>query len=201
MKREKILAIVDQLVEKGWSVTPDFIPAALVQDVLKEQKQLIAEGEFRRAGVGRGENLQVRPEVRRDEVMWLDQENLSPLQHQYWQVVDELRLTLNKELYLNLKGFEAHYTQYPPGAFYKRHIDQFKQVQYRIISCIIYLNADWKKEDGGQLRIYSNKDGLESFVDIWPQAGTFTCFMSDSIEHEVLPTNRERNSITGWIRR
>ncbi|MDX1466999.1 MAG: 2OG-Fe(II) oxygenase, partial [Halomonas sp.] len=34
-----------------------------------------------------------------------------------------------------------------------------------------------------------------------PQAGTFACFLSDSVPHEVLPTRLPRSSIAGWFRR
>ncbi len=198
---DKNLKIIDDLVERGWSETVDFIPSILVERILEEQQHFLKEGEFKTAGVGKGENFQIRKDIRGDQVMWLNVENLSDVQQQYWQAVDALRQQLNQELYLNLKGFEAHYTQYPAGAFYKRHIDQFKQVQHRIISCILYLNPEWKKDDGGQLRIYNQENGTETFTDVYPDAGKFVCFMSDSIEHEVLPTKRRRNSITGWIRR
>src|SRR5690606_23077857 len=102
---------------------------------------------------------------------------------------------------LGLKSFEAHLAKYPPGSFYKRHIDQFQQVSYRIISCILYLNADWREGDGGELRIFlpDGKRG-EKQIDIVPKAGTLVCFKSDEIPHEVLPTHKERYSFTGWMR-
>ena len=102
---------------------------------------------------------------------------------------------MNKTLYLSLKDFEVHMTVYPAGSFYKRHLDQFKKDDHRKLSVICYLNSDWKEEHGGQLRMYfENKT-----QDFLPLAGRLVCFRSDQIEHEVLPSTRERLSITGWI--
>jgi SM-20-related protein len=86
-------------------------------------------------------------------------------------------------------------TVYPEGSFYKRHLDQFKKDDHRKLSVILYLNADWKDEQGGQLRMHL-PDGPKDFL---PLAGRLVIFRSDEIEHEVLPATRERLSITGWV--
>lgn len=193
--------ILDDLSGQGWTVVSQFIPDHLVKKLLQEQKELLQQGEFRNAGIGKGETFQVKPEIRGDKVMWLDQEQLSSVQQEYLQKIEELRLLLNQEFYLGLKSFECHFSQYPPRTFYKKHVDQFKQTSYRIISCILYLNLDWKEEDGGQLRIYTPEDNPDIYQDILPVGGTFVCFRSEDIPHEVLPTQKERFSITGWLRR
>lgn len=111
-------------------------------------------------------------------------------------------MSLNRGLYLGLKDFEAHLSLYLPGSLYKKHIDQFTKIKHRIIFCILYLNYDWKKEDCGHLRIYhEEEDGKEAFVDIMPEAGTSLCFRSDKIYHEVLPANRKRFGLTGWLKK
>jgi SM-20-related protein len=43
------------------------------------------------------------------------------------------------------------------------------------------------------------KDGQE--IKINPEAGRIVFFESDKIEHEVLPANRQRMSVTGWLKR
>lgn len=84
---------------------------------------------------------------------------------------------------------------YPKGSFYKRHLDQFNNRSNRMITMIIYLNENWKKEDGGELKIYKNN--TEILVE--PLANRSIIFKSAALEHEVLPTNAGRNSITGWF--
>jgi SM-20-related protein len=72
----------------------------------------------------------------------------------------------------------------------------------RKISCIVYLNQDWKNEDGGQLRLYLNETDAsnnEKSIDILPISGRSVIFLSDTFYHEVLPARRERISLTGWF--
>lgn len=195
----KYALATDELAEKGWTVIPNFLELETVKALLAEQRKLIAEGAFREAGIGKGPSFQVRPEIRSDHVMWLEENNLTPLQKAYWDKIEELRLVFNQEFYLGLRSFECHFALYPPGSFYKKHLDQHKMVLYRIISCVFYLNEQWQPEDGGRLRIYEGEHS-DKYVDIDPIAGTLVCFKSAEVYHEVLPTQKERYSITGWLR-
>jgi len=194
--------IVDDLVERGWSVYQHFLPDDSIHDLAREAEDLWKGGCFHPAGVGNRQNFQFHPEIRRDWVLWLEPENLSPPQKIFWETIDQLRLKLNEQLFLGLKEFETHLAMYPAGSFYKKHLDQFQNVKHRIISCILYLNDKWNKRDGGQLRVYQVlENDQEAHIDIYPTAGTFVCFRSDSIYHEVLPTRRERLSLTGWLKK
>lgn len=197
----KYNALMDQLAAEGWATYPHFIAPELVVSLREELTTLYEQGEFRKAGIGKGSSFQVKPEIRSDKVLWLDPDALSELQQCFWNKIDELRLLFNQEFYLGLKSFEAHFTKYPAGSFYKRHIDQFHNVPYRIISCILYLNTDWEPSMGGQLRIYlPDENGVEKHVDVAPIAGTLAIFKSAEIPHEVLITQKERYSLTGWMR-
>ena len=59
------------------------------------------------------------------------------------------------------------------------------------------LDPGHNEADGGALRLHL-PDGA---VDVPPRGGTLVLFLSAEIEHEVLPTTRERLSIAGWFRR
>ena len=61
---------------------------------------------------------------------------------------------------------------------------------------IMYLNAGWKKEDGGELCIYHP----DCDQHIAPENGTTVFFKSSELAHEVLVTNKPRMSITGWLK-
>jgi Rps23 Pro-64 3,4-dihydroxylase Tpa1-like proline 4-hydroxylase len=85
------------------------------------------------------------------------------------------------------------------GAYYHRHLDQFRGNGNRHLHLHpVYLNVGWKPNDGGILRLYIPENGQESIVDVTPTAGKLVCFKSDAIPHEVLATNAMRYSITGW---
>lgn len=42
----------------------------------------------------------------------------------------------------------------PTGAFYRRHLDRFRDDDRRMVSAVLYLNEDWQPQDGGQLRMF-----------------------------------------------
>jgi SM-20-related protein len=105
---------------------------------------------------------------------------------------------LNRELQLGLFDFECHFAIYPAGTRYGRHLDRFKSDARRALSCVLYLNPDWREADGGQLRLYLDESHS---VDVMPRAGTLVTFLSQRFEHEVLPATRERLSLAGWFRR
>lgn len=193
--------IASEIYEKSYAIVDDFISEELRVSLLQEQSELLEAGKFRMAAVGKGEKKQVRTEIRNDQVLWIDSENLNHFEKQYWDKVDELRKAINQRCFLGLKSFEGHFARYPKGSFYVRHLDQFQQVLYRLVTVIIYLNDSWTEEDEGMLRMYlPQEDGSEQILDIMPKGARMVVFLSGEIPHEVLPTNKERISITGWLR-
>lgn len=198
-KKNKI--IVEDLYDKGWCVLDNYIPEEFRKELLKEQKELLMHGQFRLAGIGKGESFAIQPEIRSDKVLWMDESLLTPLQEVYWDKMEKLRTAINQRCYLGLKSFEAHFAMYPQGSFYLRHLDQFQSVSYRIVSVVLYLNDTWDESDGGELRMYYTRpDGIEDFLDFFPVGGRVVVFLSGEVPHEVLPTNKERISITGWMK-
>ena len=190
--------LAERLAGPGWAAYPNFVDTRTLKKLAAEARLLWRQGEFRRAQVGIGAGLQLRPEIRSDHVLWLEESPHNPAIAEYLSRIEQLRLELNQALYLGLFGFEAHLAVYPAGSFYRRHLDRFRGTSHRIVSCILYLNDAWQEKDGGQLRLYPpNGDGQ---VDVLPEGGTLVAFLSDMIEHEVLPSTRERFSLTGWLR-
>ena len=198
---ENLSRIVEGIYEKSYAVIDDFVDEIFRKALFDEQTDLLESGKFRKAAVGTGEQKQVRPEIRSDEVLWIEAQNLSLLQSEYWKRVEEIRLALNRRCFLGLQSFEAHFARYPIGSFYKRHLDQFQQVPYRAVTVILYVNDAWTEADEGALRMYlPMEDDKEEVLDLLPLPGRLVVFLSGEIPHEVLPTKKERNSITGWLR-
>jgi len=200
MRRSEVQlsSLLDQLVERGWAVATDLLPTWIVRELAEEANRLWREGRFRPAGIGRGPEYRIRQDIRSDMILWWDERAPTPIQRLYRAEIERVRRALNEALFLSLVEFEVHYAVFPPGAFYRRHRDQFLTADERMISCILYLNAVWSEADGGALRIY---DPHGTIHDVLPRAGTFVLLRSDTVEHEVLPTHRERFSVTGWLRR
>ena len=193
--------ISQEIYSNSYVVVDNFVDEAFRMALLKEQTDLLNQGQFTKAAIGKGNQKQVRAEIRSDEVLWMDPTNLSPLQAIFWEKVAEVKQVLNRRCFLGLKSFEGHFARYPIGSFYKRHLDQFHAVPHRIVTLILYLNESWTEADGGQLRMYfPQEDGSERVEDVLPLGGRLVVFLSEEIPHEVLPTHKERISITGWLR-
>jgi SM-20-related protein len=191
--------IVEELAESGRSVQPGFLAPADLRALREEAFELWRTGAFRPAGVGAGAESGVRAEIRGDRILWLE-EPYTAAQQRYLDVLERLRLAINRALYLGLFAFEGHLAVYPPGSFYQKHLDRFQTASHRVVSCILYLNDDWKPEDGGQLRLYAGPEEDAATQDVLPEGGNFVLFLSGGVPHEVLPSTRERVSLTGWFR-
>jgi SM-20-related protein len=189
--------IIDDLAEQGWSVLPQFIPQTLTLQLAQECRDRAKKGALNPAGVGRGSQQQVLEGVRGDHIQWLEP-GQSSVTDEFLDRLEALRCELNQSLYLGLEDFEGHFALYPPGSFYKRHVDRFRDDDRRTVTAVLYLNPDWQDEDGGALRLYLDGDKP---LDVLPEAGTLVVFMSADLHHEVLLTQRERLSLTGWFRR
>lgn len=193
-----LLRIVDDLAERGWSQQNLFLPDALTRALAAECRQRAAEGELAPAAVGRGPFSEIREGIRGDRIQWIEPGQAQACD-QYLALMDSLREAMNRGLFLGLEDFESHFALYPPGAFYLKHVDRFRDDDRRMVSAVLYLNDDdWLPGHGGQLRMYLD-EGVER--DVVPIGGCLVVFLSGDIPHEVLPATRNRLSLTGWFRR
>lgn len=183
------LAIIDDSRPHGWRNSP------------ARRGNSGLWGGFQDAGIGQGANSQLNATIRTDRTRWLNPAAATPAQCRYLATLEALRLAINRALFLGLFEFEGHLAVYPPGAYYRKHLDQFRDQDQRLVSVILYLNNDWQEEDGGQLRLYTDPTDESRQEQVLPIAGRLVCFLSDRFVHEVLPARRERISITGWFRK
>jgi SM-20-related protein len=197
---DKLTRIADDIAAQGWSRCQDFLPPEVITELAREARRLWQAGQFKKAGIGRSAGYAVRADIRGDYIRWLNPDSLSPSAQQFWDEIERLRTALNRELFAGLNDFESHFASYPPGTHYEKHVDRFNASDARVISCVLYLNENWRREDGGELRIYP-PESREVALCFLPEAGTMVAFKSDTVYHEVLPAVRERLSITGWLRR
>ncbi len=187
--------IADDLAIEGYAVVDHFLSPAEVDELIRLDEFQNGLLHMKKAGIGQNTDFRINETVRGDYIRWIDKSAAPPPVAAYIDRVDALMRFINRALFLSLKDMELHMTVYPAGAYYKRHLDQFKPGDHRKLSVICYLNKEWIEDFGGQLRMYLKRGTL----DLLPLAGRLVCFRSDSIEHEVLPSKKERLSITGWL--
>lgn len=190
---EKIAA---ELERCGFCELPDALPAALTEALHARVLALSAEA-FHPATIGRDQDQTLNGEIRRDEIHWIDGDGEAERGWLAW--TSALMAYLNRRLFLGLFSYESHFAHYPPGAFYKRHVDAFRGQANRILTTVFYLNPAWSPQDGGEMLLYP-EDGSEPLLRLVPAAGTLALFLSEEFPHEVRPARRDRYSIAGWFR-
>jgi SM-20-related protein len=192
---DKLNLVADGLAENGYAIADNFLSPTEVQSILQVDEFRNGLLQFKKAGIGKLQDKQINEAIRGDYIQWIDKTPAQAPLITYLSRLNELASFVNQQLFLSLKDHEVHMTVYPPGSYYKRHLDQFKKDDHRKLSVICYLNESWKEEEGGQLRIFLP----EKSIDVLPLAGRLVCFRSDQLEHEVLPATRPRLSLTGWL--
>lgn len=194
--QNKFELIVNAIKSDGFIVLSDFVSTETQKEIL-HQLNSISSSNFKTAGIGKSERFQVNPDIRSDQIFWIEENQALP--KEYIENMESLRLALNQKLFLGLFDFECHFALYPEGAFYRKHLDAFKGVGLRVLSSILYLNPEWKPGDGGELLLYSMNDN--SVIEtITPTFGKQVFFLSENFPHEVLESKAPRKSLTGWFR-
>lgn len=189
--------VIDNLCTQGFHIIDNFFVLEDYQKLRGIALKLEQENAFKNAKIGATNQAQRNSAIRTDKIFWLDEFPEEQAVQHYLQRLDNLKVLLNERLFLGLHDFETHFAIYPPGSFYKKHIDQFQTTKTRKISFVYYLNEDWSESCGGNLKLYSTQD--EALQEVIPLGNRFICFNSE-LPHEVLATQRTRYSITGWMR-
>ncbi len=184
--------ILTQLEQRGYAVVDNFLSAHDIHRLFDAM-----QGSWQPAAIGREGLKQTRTDIRRDKTLWL-QPDMGQGVNDYLARMEALRQQVNRHFFLGLFEYEAHFAYYPPGGFYKKHLDAFVGRSNRRLTTVLYLNGLWQADWGGELVMYDDQDQvLES---ITPVAGRLVCFFSERFPHEVLPCRHERYSIAGWFR-
>ena len=200
---EHIRHILEEL-SLGYGRSLGFVPLDLCKKLSFELDGRIGAGDFDEAAIGVGQKRQVNRRVRNDKLCWWDHQLLSPVQKEYLDLLEWLRLAIAKHFRAPLTELEIFFAQYPAGGFYKKHYDNFEgRSSRRLVTTVLYLNEEWSPGDGGELKIWPNpvhgsRQSKEPAL-IQPEFGTLAFFITPETAHEVLPTKRERKSIVCWM--
>lgn len=196
----------------GWAVALNGLPDAMIDGLVARAKAGELDGRSAAAGVGRRAGHQASDAARVTSSAWLDGsawgldgsagglDGSAEAERSFLAFAERLRLAINERLYLGLFEFEAQFLSYPPGGFYKRHIDSLHGSRNRIVSLVAYLNRGWHAEDGGALVVWQPGNNEEKRFEVQPEAGTVVLMMSEDIPHEAQPALVHRRAIAGWYR-
>ena len=188
--------IANELREVGYSIKTKALDAGMVER-LRQNLQEVTASEFQPAGVGRGDEYLQSERIRSDEICWITGSTEVGREWLAWAA--ELQSYLNRRLFLGLFSFESHFAHYGPGDYYQRHYDAFRGETNRVLTIVVYLNAEWSGEQGGELMLYRGDEDQEG-IAVLPEQGSVVVFLSEEFPHEVLPATCDRYSIAGWYR-
>ena len=188
--------LINSYIDQNVGISNNFLNTTLCGQLSHHLNELFDAGAFKDAGTSNVQQIQHDKQVRSDSIYWLDRKHGHPFENAFLDIIDAFVQHLNASCYTSITSYEFHYARYDKGAFYSRHLDQFRNNDHRQYSMISYLNENWVQQDGGQLCIYqNNKEQLIS-----PDNGKTIFFKSGELEHEVMPTTKPRLSITGWLK-
>ncbi|MBR9756840.1 MAG: 2OG-Fe(II) oxygenase [Algicola sp.] len=193
--------IISDLQQQQFSIVETFFndeEVAALRDALLEKQ---ADDAFKKAAIGNKVNENVVKTIRGDHIFWIDETKANAAEGLFFNKINSLITYLNQTCFMGILYKEFHYAIYPQGTFYKRHIDTFQNDDRRKLSVVCYLNHEsWQPENGGELVLYLNRNGIEVPKAIYPFPGRVVIFESQILEHEVKPVNTKRLSITGWLK-
>jgi SM-20-related protein len=202
--------VLNALAEQYYCVIDQFIPDDLVASLQKLVLSRQQDGLMHQAGTSKSAVTNLA--LRGDQIAWLDEADPDPALKQYFAVLAELQLNVNRHLMMGLDSLETHFAIYPAGSSgYKTHIDQFHahrqstEAGSRALTLILYLNDQWPSDAGGELRLYLDQHTEPPaqdarYMDIAPVGGRLVLFLSARFWHEVLPAKLPRISVTGWFK-
>ena len=198
LEQNQFEELIQGLIDNEYGCCNNFMLPSTVIGLRDNIKKLSDSGSMKASGFGNNSDFQKSKTTRGDKINWIEDHSINSFEITYLKKIEKLILYLNKTCFTSIKSFESHYSNYAKNTFYKRHIDQFKSEKGRKYSIVLYLNEDWKQEDGGLLSMYPNASDQ---IDISPLAGRMVLFKSDEMEHEVHASfTRDRNSIAGWLK-
>lgn len=193
--------IISGLLEEQYYIAEDFFDMEEVRQMRTILLEKYEEDNFKKAAIGNKLNETIEKTVRGDFILWLNEKDAGVAEKIFFSKINSLVEYLNRTCFLGILQKEFHYAVYPKGTFYKRHLDTFQNDDRRRLSLVCYLNDEnWKPENGGELVIYKNENGIEVPKSIYPLPGRVVIFESQILEHEVKPVNTTRLSITGWLK-
>ncbi|MGZ8946325.1 MAG: 2OG-Fe(II) oxygenase [Methylococcaceae bacterium] len=204
MKQNEInISIGEGLRNESWWMG-NLLPSNLLNQLNTDARKLYATQQFSKAAIGASHSKLIDTAIRGDYTYWLSGSNTepnsepNPTQQNISQEMLSLKNTFESYFPIPLNNFEGHYSYYPAGTFYKKHMDNARNTNNRVFSVVTYFNEDWREGDGGELVLYSPDDG-RLIIEIKPHFGVTVIFFSADFPHEVKETQQPRYSLSGWF--
>ena len=186
---------------QGWVVIEGFIPETVAVSLRTEAAEAFTAGKFTQHRFQFGAGTFEKPNIFEAD---LHDEELHEFLPAFADLLfdDSLSKQLNDllpELQLEegpkAKTLKLQHNAGKGGCF-PCHYDNSGRPSKRRITCLVYLNPDWKDGDGGELVLHPF---LQPEVVIAPLLGRAVLFRSDLLLHSVRPAMAARFCFTIWL--
>lgn len=212
--------------QRGVAVFDNFLGAAAAGDIKVAADDIAGRGLMRKARMGKDGTQWADARARGDDMIWFNEllalvhaetsacsgdgvdasaaasiQELNKAVCKLKEAGEEVSSAVGGQFECSRMTFQL--ARYSDGARYVRHSDVSPQTPDRRLTCIYYMNPGWKKEDGGELRLYlpagrGGAQGHTDACDVAPLMDRLLLFRSE-IEHEVLSSHAPRQALSGWI--
>ncbi|KAL7532896.1 hypothetical protein ACHAXR_004916 [Thalassiosira sp. AJA248-18] len=202
--------LINQIQKNYHAVIDDFISREFADQLLSDAERLNSDGHLKPHYFQFGGALLKKPNVFELDLsdpaeldahyelgLWKDV--VCDLGPSFVRRIDELDQAIgSKSSPLSLE------TNTPPaiklqlntgGGSFPWHYDNPGPPNQRILTCVIYLNPNWKEGDGGEIVL---RPFLSQSITIPPLHRRAVFFYSDRILHRVLPSKTRRVCFTLW---
>ncbi|CEP13950.1 hypothetical protein [Parasitella parasitica] len=210
----------EELYSRGWTEIEGQLDLEILRGAHEEALQLMEQGQFTPAKSFSGNDPFRDAAARDDSILWFDPGNQAnhgmgivdtpPYFERILEFIQGPFMSDIKSM-LRLNGRAEYQLAYfhPGGARYERHRDALptddpQDTNQRRISAVFYLNPGWVTGHGGEVKIYSRPDdhglpeGAERIVK--PLLGRILVLLSGVVDHEILPSYKDRYALTVWMR-
>eukprot|EP00801_Mesodinium_rubrum_P001527 Mrub_01527.p1 GENE.Mrub_01527~~Mrub_01527.p1 ORF type:complete len:688 (-),score=65.14 Mrub_01527:57-1862(-) len=204
------LEIIEKFKKNGYSIIDDFLSKKDIETLRYEAVSLYKKNKFKISQSTRFDNhLNRHISYEKSNVFATQLEGgddyfESPRLHEYvYATAKSLTPLFNNAFKFRLDGRLAANKLAVctgNGSHYDKHYDNAGSGDLRKLTCILWLNAHWREELGGEFRAYAGG----RVVDIPPRGGRLLLFEADRLIHSVQPSTAytdadHRYALTVWL--
>lgn len=202
--------VANALHARGFAVVDDVLDVDYASNLKRAVEALARDGHVKPNVTSFARGAHAKPRVYECDMNDIDVEGKTRGNETYdaaWEFYDGSAEAFARALKAVVKGCDVEsgafaravktQVNYGGGACFPWHYDNPGAPSKRSVSCILYLNEDWRPGDGGELV-------LQPFCDVAtrvaPIHNRMAIFYSDRTLHRVLPSNAAtRYAVTVWI--
>ena len=208
---------IAQLRINTFAIVDDFLPLDLANQLLSDVENLRTDGHFKQHYFQFGGSALAKPFVHEIDLSALDGTATATLNNNLgsWKDIidhvgpdfvnnmndldntfDDTATTMGPALSLDVNTRPAIKIQLNTGGgSFPWHYDNPGPPNQRALTCVVYLNPDWKDGDGGEIVMWPF---LSKPAKIPPLHRRAVLFYSDRVLHRVLPSKTRRVCFTIW---